>query len=243
MSHDFDNSDALAIRSITFDLDDTLWDIWPVVVRAEQLLHDWLTVRYPRIPERFNPLELRELCDAIANTQPDIAHDRTLLRKKALQAAAMEVAYTVFDVEAAFAVFHAARNAVELFEDARPALERLAQQYTLASLSNGNADVRLIGLHNVFSFSLNAIDVGVAKPHSLIFETACRLLRVRPEQIVHVGDDPDDDVRGGINAGFRTVWVNRTGRDWPGGPRADAEVRSLAELERVLALWSERSAG
>ena len=242
MSHDFDNSDALAIRAITFDLDDTLWDIWPVVARAEQLLHDWLANRYPRISERFNPLELRELCGAVADAHPDIAHDRTLLRKKAMQAAAMQVGYCTFDVDAAFAVFHAARNAVELYEDARPVLERLARRYTLASLSNGNADVRLIGLHNVFSFSLNAIDVGVAKPHSLIFETACRLLGVLPEQIVHVGDDPDDDVRGGINAGFRTVWVNRTERDWPGGQRADAEVSSLEELERVLALWNQHPA-
>lgn len=243
MSHDFDNSDASAIRAITFDLDDTLWDIWPVVVRAEQLLHDWLAIRYPRIPERFNPLELRELCGAVADAHPDIAHDRTLLRKKAMQAAATQVGYRVFDVDAAFAVFHAARNAVELYEDARPVLERLARRYTLASLSNGNADVRLIGLDDVFSFSLNAIDVGAAKPHSLIFETARRRLGVRPEQIVHVGDNPEDDVRGGINAGFRTVWVNRTGGDWPGGPKADAEVGSLAELERVLALWNEQTAG
>ena len=28
------------IKAITFDLDDTLWDIWPVVERAEQLLHE-----------------------------------------------------------------------------------------------------------------------------------------------------------------------------------------------------------
>jgi putative hydrolase of the HAD superfamily len=44
-------------------------------------------------------------------------------------------------------------------------------------------------------------------------------------------------VRGGREAGFRTVWVNRTGRAWPGGPRADAEIASLAELEAVLAVW------
>lgn len=241
MLNSLDSPDFLTIRAITFDLDDTLWDIWPVVVRAEQLLHDWLAARYPRISDRFTPLELRELCDAIASVQPDIAHDRTLLRKKALQAAAMDVGYNAFDVEAAFAIFHAARNAVELFEDARPALERLTRQYTLASLSNGNADVRLIGLDDVFSFSLNAIDVGVAKPHSLIFETVCRRLALQPGQIVHVGDDPVDDVRGGINAGFRTVWINRTGRAWPGGRRADAEVSSLEELEAVLAAWNRHS--
>ncbi len=227
----------MMIKAITFDLDDTLWDIWPVVIRAEQLLHDWLAAHYPRISERFTPLELRELCDEVADTQPHIAHDRTLLRKAALQLAAARSRYAAFDVEAAFAVFFGARNAVELFEDTRPVLERLAKRYTLASLSNGNADVRLIGLDSVFTFSLNAIDVGLAKPESLIFETASHRLDARPDQIVHVGDDPDHDVRGGQNAGFRTVWVNRTHREWPGGARADAEIDNLVQLEQLLANW------
>jgi FMN hydrolase / 5-amino-6-(5-phospho-D-ribitylamino)uracil phosphatase len=225
------------IKAITFDLDDTLWDVWPVVIRAEQLLHDWLAARYPRISKQFNPLELRDLSDEVIAARPEIAHDRTLLRKEALWLAARRADYRDFDVESAFAVFYAARNAVELFEDARPTLERLARRYTLASLSNGNADVRSIGLDDVFSFSLNAIEVGAAKPNPSIFAAACRRLAVRPEQIVHVGDAPDDDVRGGREAGFRTVWVNRAGNAWPGGPRADAEITSLAELEKILAVW------
>lgn len=229
------------IKAITFDLDDTLWDVWPVVERAEQSLHDWLEARYPRIPERFTPLELRELCAEIAAARPEIAHDRTRLRKDALQLAATRTGSLGFDVDAAFAVFYVARNAVELFEEVRPVLERLARRYPLASLSNGNADVRLIGLDDVFSFSLNAIEVGAAKPDPLMFELACRRLGVRPEQVVHVGDDPEHDVRGAANAGMRTAWVNRSGLDWPGGPRADAEIVSLAELEAVLAVWETRS--
>ncbi len=230
------------IKAITFDLDDTLWDVWPVVIRAERLLHDWLAARYPRIPARFTPLELRELGDEIAIARPEIAHDRTRLRKEALLLAAGRTGYAEFDVEAAFAVFHVARNAVELFAEVRPALERLARRYTLASLSNGNADVRLIGLDDVFSFSLNAIEAGAAKPEPLMFRLACRRLGTRPGQVVHVGDDPEHDVRGAAGAGFRTVWLNRAGRDWPGGPRADAEISDLAELEAVLAVWQARSA-
>ena len=225
------------IKAITFDLDDTLWDVWPVVERAERLLHDWLVARYPRIPERYTPLELRELCAEIASSQPEIAHDRTRLRKDALWLAAKRSGYAAFEVDAAFAVFYLARNAVELFAEVRPALERLARRYTLASLSNGNADVRLIGLDDMFSFSLNAIEVGAAKPEALMFELACRRLGARPEQIVHVGDDPEHDVRGAANAGFRTVWLNRSGRNWPGGRRADAEIGDLAELDAVLAAW------
>lgn len=227
------------IKALTFDLDDTLWEVWPVVEHAEQLLYEWLAGYYPRIATRFTSLELRELCDEIAADQPSIAHDRTRLRKEALQLAARRAGYGEFDVEAAFAVFFAARNAVELFAEVRPTLTRLARRYTLASLSNGNADLRLIGLDDLFAFSLNAIDVGAAKPEALMFEEACRRLQVLPEQVVHIGDDPIHDVQGGLEAGFRTVWVNRPGRDWPGGVRADAEIRNLAELEAVLATWEQ----
>ena len=227
------------IKALTFDLDDTLWEVWPVVEHAEQLLYEWLAGHYPRIATRFTSLELRELCDEVAVNQPGIAHDRTRLRKEALQLAAGRAGYAEFDVDAAFAVFFAARNAVKLFAEVRPTLERLARRYPLASLSNGNADVRLIGLDDVFVFSLSAIDVGAAKPEALMFEEACRRLQALPEQIVHVGDDPIHDVQGGLAAGFRTVWLNRAGRDWPGGSRADAEISNLAELEAALAVWEQ----
>lgn len=225
------------IKAITFDLDDTLWDVWPVVERAEELLHDWLASRYPRIPERFTPLELRELSSEVIAARPDMAYDRTWLRKAALNLAAWRADYHEFDVESAFEVFFAARNAVEPFAEVRPALERLSRRYPLASLSNGNADLRLIGLDDLFVFSLNAIDIGAAKPDPPLFEEARRRLAARPEQIVHVGDDPEHDVFGAARAGFRTVWINRTRRDWPGGPRADAEIATLDELEPALAAW------
>jgi 2-haloalkanoic acid dehalogenase type II len=230
------------IKALTFDLDDTLWDVWPAVERAEELLHDWLAARYPRIPERFTPLELRELSSEVIAARPDRAYDRTWLRKEALHLAARRAGYRKFDVEGAFGVFFIARNAVEPFEEVRPTLERLARRYTLASLSNGNADLRLIGLDDLFAFSLNAIEVGAAKPEPPMFEEARRRLEARPDQIVHVGDDPEHDVRGAADAGFRTVWVNRNGREWPGDRRADAEIDNLVELEAVLAAWEAGSA-
>ena len=81
------------IKAITFDLDDTLWAIWPVVERAEQLLQEWLAAHYPRISKQFTPLELRNLCGEIAMAQPEIAHDRTRLRKIALRMAANRSGY------------------------------------------------------------------------------------------------------------------------------------------------------
>ena len=35
------------IRVLTLDLDDTLWPVGPTLVRAEQMLHDWLRAQAP----------------------------------------------------------------------------------------------------------------------------------------------------------------------------------------------------
>ena len=43
------NHGLSAVRAICFDLDNTLWDVWPVIVRAEQAMYDFLALRYPRV--------------------------------------------------------------------------------------------------------------------------------------------------------------------------------------------------
>ena len=39
----------MSLRLITFDLDDTLWDVAPVMHGAEASLRDWLAVQAPRL--------------------------------------------------------------------------------------------------------------------------------------------------------------------------------------------------
>jgi len=232
-------SDKQAIGAITFDLDDTLWDIWPIIARAEERLHDWLKEHYPKVPEQFSPLELRQICAEIARQQPELAHDRTLTRKEALRLAAGRAGYSEFHVDAAFEVFITARNEVVFFEEVLPVLERLSRRYRLGALSNGNADIYRIGLDRFFAFAINAVDVGAAKPEPAMFEAACRYLKLSPERIVHVGDDPEHDVLAAARVGLRTVWVNRQGREWPGGRRADAEIETLEQLEVVVEGWNK----
>eukprot|EP01097_Dermamoeba_algensis_P009933 TRINITY_DN7157_c0_g1_i1.p1 TRINITY_DN7157_c0_g1~~TRINITY_DN7157_c0_g1_i1.p1 ORF type:complete len:342 (+),score=52.11 TRINITY_DN7157_c0_g1_i1:85-1110(+) len=43
----------------------------------------------------------------------------------------------------------------------------------------------------------------------------CQKLSVKPSQILHVGDNPTDDIMGAKKMGFRTCWVNRKGEQWP----------------------------
>jgi putative hydrolase of the HAD superfamily len=228
---------SAAIKVVTFDLDDTLWDIWPVIAQAEARLHRWLEAQFPEITDRYGPQDLRALCEEVAACDPSISHDRTLLRKAALELAAERSGRQDFATDAAYEIFYAARNEVVFFEEVVPVLERLSDRYRIGALSNGNADLERIGLDHFFDFALNPGVVGSAKPEPDMFAEACRICSVDPWEIVHVGDDPELDVMAAASAGFRTVWVNRKAETWSADERAHAEVATLEELERVLEAW------
>jgi FMN hydrolase / 5-amino-6-(5-phospho-D-ribitylamino)uracil phosphatase len=225
------------LRAIAFDLDNTLWDVGPVIVRAEQRLQAWLREHCPRITERLSLEEMRVARERLARSEPHNAHDFTYLRITALAAHARECGYEEEMAERAFEVFFAARNEVQPYPDVQPALERLRRRYALASLSNGNADLELIGLAAFFSVSLNARQIGAAKPHRRCFEHLARDLRLEPRNILYVGDDPYLDVEAARAAGLRTAWMNRGHAPWPAGlARAEFTVADCTQLAELLAL-------
>jgi putative hydrolase of the HAD superfamily len=224
----------MRIRAITLDLDDTLWPIEPVISRAEQRLDAWLKAHCPKAAEDYPPAALRALRDRIAAENPALAHDFTTQRLLCLQAVLTPRGYGDEHVSAAFAEFHAARNEVECYSDALPALKRLAAQFPLVSLSNGNADLNRIGLAHFFRFSISSRDFGKAKPAVEIFHAACAGLDLAPAEVLHVGDDPQLDILGAHAAGLRSAWLNRNDAPWPGAAAPDLTVRSLIELADML---------
>lgn len=224
------------IRTITLDLDDTLWEIEPVIYRAEQRLYDWLGRRYPAMTAMFSQEDLRILRRQVLDKHADKVHDLTFLRHTVLTEAADAAGCTNFVVEEAFAVFDEVRNDVELFPEARPALVALAQRYTLIAVTNGNASLEKIGIDDLFHGHVNAAMAGAAKPARPIFDLAVEAGGASAAETLHVGDHPLIDVHGAREAGLRTVWVNRNGDEWPDEYAApDIEVRHVGELaERIL---------
>jgi len=221
------------IRAIAFDLDNTLWDVEPVLERAEQCLAAWLQEHCPRLA--LSREQLRAAREQLARREPHNAHDLSYLRVATLTAHAREHGYDERVALDAFEVFLAARNVVEIFPDVAPALSRLRQRYALASLSNGNADLARIGLDHIFNVSLNARQIGAAKPHPRCFERLAGELALDPAAIAYVGDDPQLDVAAARAAGLRTVWMNRRALPWPAElPPADLTVRDCAQLAAVL---------
>ena len=58
------------IEAVLFDLDDTLWAIEPVLVRAEGLLYDWLREHAPAVVAAHTIASLRERRMALMQTDP-----------------------------------------------------------------------------------------------------------------------------------------------------------------------------
>lgn len=227
---------SFPVHAMTLDLDDTIWPIGPVIVRAETALGEWLRAHAPRTAEHW-PLEaMRALRDEVAAEHPQLAHDFTQQRlitlERMLRAAGDDIAL----VAPAFDAFFAARCDVTHYDDSLDALDRLAARVPLAGLSNGNADLRRIGLMHVFRFQLGAREHGAAKPAASIFHAACRQLSCEPAQVLHVGDDVEMDIVGAARAGLRTCWLNRPDkagdvRQWPRADlRPDLEFTTLTAL-------------
>jgi putative hydrolase of the HAD superfamily len=224
-----------AVRAICFDLDNTLWDVEPVLLRAERILADWLLHRYPLIPRRFSSGDFLALRATLLRDEPHQAHDLTYLRRETLARAAEAVGYDRAVGHAAFDAWHAARNEVTPYDETLPALEILKPRFRLATLTNGNADLARIGLAHHFEVSLSAGPLGCAKPDPRAYSSLAAALTLAPSEILFVGDEPQADVVGPRAAGMRTVWVNRLGAEWPAGlPRADASIVHIGQLAELL---------
>lgn len=222
------------VQAIIFDLDNTLWDVGPVILRAEHAMLAYIADRYPRILELHTAESMRDVRARMALEHPAMRHDFTWLRKQALRAHALEAGYPESLAEEVFEVFYRARNEVALYEDVLPSLEGLRRRVRLFAISNGNADLGVIGLARYFEGSLAAREAGVLKPDPRIFAILLERVGLAPQQALHVGDDPEADVEGARRAGVVPVWLNRPGAAWPRDSHPPLSIRSLVEIESLI---------
>jgi HAD superfamily hydrolase (TIGR01549 family) len=207
--------DFSKIRAISLDLDDTLWPVWPTIGRAEETLAKWLAEKAPlTVPLCAIPGYQRQIREEMPALRPDLGNDLSALRREAIRVLLQRAGEDPQLAEPAFEVFFEARQKVNFFDDAIPALEFLSAQYPLVALSNGNADIRKVGIDQYFKAAFNPINFGVGKPDPKIFYAGAQAMGVLPEEVLHIGDDPHLDVLAAERAGLQAVWVNREAKSW-----------------------------
>jgi putative hydrolase of the HAD superfamily len=223
------------IKVLSFDLDDTLWPGLPTILRAEKILYQWLSEHVPVITQRYDINQLHEKRRYLLNNNPQLAHDLTQLRIKSFVQLAREFELSENWIKPAFEIFYESRQQITLFDDVTAVLDELKNEFLLVSLTNGNADTLKTGVDHWFDFSLNSISVGKLKSEPEIYRQVQKLANIKAQQMVHIGDDPLNDVAGAKSAGVFAVWLNREQKPWPlKSCQPDAMVTSLYELPGII---------
>ncbi|MFK7860891.1 MAG: HAD family hydrolase [Granulosicoccus sp.] len=223
------------IRVVSFDLDDTFWDCAPAIERAEQVLFDWHVKHTPRITAVHDPETLLQFRLKVRALHPELAGCVTAMRLRGLRSLLAEFDYPESLADEAFDVFYRARSEVDIYPGVTELLDSLRGRYSLAAITNGNADLEHIGIEKFFD-QVYAADLEMkAKPHSDMFHRCLRHFDVNAHQMLHVGDNPVADIAGGLAAGVQTLWFNQHGLDWPEKSAAPHfEVRSIEQIRALL---------
>ncbi len=102
-----------------------------------------------------------------------------------------------------------------------------------------------LGIGKFFDDRVFSDEVGIRKPEPAIFEQALSHLGLRPDEVVHVGDDLVADVGGSKGIGMRAVWfdVGHESEHAVHDPSAleavppDAAIHEHRELLGILERW------
>jgi 2-haloalkanoic acid dehalogenase type II len=126
-----------------------------------------------------------------------------------------------------------------VFPETLPVLESLATRYQLAIVSNtDNFEIGMCLKNHPLPLAkvITSEDSRCYKPNTKIFDDALNAFGISAGEAVHIGDSQFADVLGASNAGIRSIWINRPGKELRSDlPTPDAELPDLTGvLETVL---------
>jgi len=206
------------IKAITFDLDDTFWDIGPVIINAEIKTREWIESSLDEEIAWGDYESFMLLREDLIKKNERLAYDLGALRRESIKhhvrhAFSNEKQLDDF-VESAFEIFFDLRQQVTLYPHVKDFLNAASAKLPLGILTNGNADVKKIGIDKFFKCHFTSLDVKSNKPSSKHFKKAVEFFNVLPEEILHVGDDKIADISGCIRAGLNPLWFNNKSNEW-----------------------------
>lgn len=224
------------IKVIAFDLDDTLWEVTPIILRAETKLNQWLQLNVSALT--YSVEDMRHLRREVLEKDPALAGRITELRRRVIEEAMRKSGIGASEATRlsrdAIEVFLHARNQIELYDGALETIRELSQAYVLGVLTNGNADVRRLGLADYFDFAFSAEDVGAPKPQANLFNAALLKTGAHPAEMVYVGDDPLLDMDPANRLGINTIWVKRPGDQRAGETAPDEIVDHVRDVPAAI---------
>lgn len=133
-----------------------------------------------------------------------------------------------------------AKRRVEVYSDVHEALSRIArlgvQVAALTNMTRELVEVCMEALRPPAPITVVSCvsDYAMTRKTSKFYELSCRVLRVEPSELLHVGDDPIYDVEEPASIGVRALLIDRSG-----GLRSKAALPTISSLVEVALLVEE----
>jgi putative hydrolase of the HAD superfamily len=101
----------------------------------------------------------------------------------------------------------------ELYPEVVDVLEKLGARFQLAVVSNFDGRLRMIlehlGISKFFSRVFVSSEMGAEKPDPEIFRRALKFMKLKANEALHVGDDPERDWNAATTAGLKIFKLER----------------------------------
>lgn len=226
------------IKAVLFDLDNTLIDFMRVKRGSVDAAIDAMLAAGVKVKKRKAEKILYSLYK-----QHGIEHQQIF--QKFLRRATGKLNHKAL-AEGIVAYRKTQAGILEPYADVIPTLIKLKQQgLKLAIVSDAprlKAWIRLVEmrLQNFFDAVVCHEDTGKYKHTGLPFRKALRLLKLKPENCVMVGDWPERDIVGAKKLGIRTVFARYGATKKISNSGADFEIESVIGVVSVVNKLSSR---
>lgn len=228
--------ESAVIKNVLFDLDDTLLDFHRA--EAEAIRHTLREIGIDATDETVGLYSrINRSCWAKLETgeytRDQVLHNRFDFLFEALGVEGdAHATQKLYEYRLSLGAYYV--------DGAEELLNALYGKYRLYLATNGivNVQSRRIkdsGIGKYFEDIFVSERIGYNKPDKRFFDDAfSRIDGFKHEESVMVGDLLTSDIRGGINAGIKTVYFNPKGKENDTDIHPDYEIHSLAELAGLL---------
>ena len=125
------------------------------------------------------------------------------------------------------------------FPESAQVLEKLQHKYRMGLITNGTPDlqwekIRGSQVEHYFEKIIISGEVNVRKPQKEIFEHMFAFFQADKSRYLMIGNSLKSDIGGAVNAGIKSVWINRDNQLNDYGFKPDFEVRDLTQLFEFL---------
>jgi putative hydrolase of the HAD superfamily len=228
----------MTVKLITFDLDDTLWDNIVVIKEAVKQCYGWLLENYPKLADHYDIDGLNALNHLFHKEWPEFKHQLSRARIIGMEVALEQAGYSRYEIvtgaEEAFEIFSQWRRRVVYYPGVIETLKYLDEHYTLAALTNGNITMEALRIDRFFDFVLKGEDLNSSKPDPLMYQMAMKMAGATSEEMLHVGDNPENDILAAKKLGILTVWFNPQNETWEHDLSPDYIITSIPELKDIM---------